>query len=301
MTLSQRLRAMLALGRVSNLPTCVSNVLVGVGVAAGDMSQAWSTPVLICLLSVVLLYVGGMVLNDAVDAPRDAIERANRPIPRGDISRTTAFWIAGVLLVGGFGLSLLLGPPAVVTCATLVAAIVAYDVLHKRFAWATPLMGICRALVYFYATVTISCGFDWLRMTPAALAILAYVTLVTIAARREAKPGARGPTGVAALLMAVSLAPAIWLRPASWRHALIAAAVLVSWQLYLVWIARSALSSPVAAGAPPRAARVIGGWVAGISLLDAWLLALLGSPQLTGAALVCFAMSLIAQQRVAGS
>ncbi len=293
---------MLALGRVSNLPTCVSNVLVGVGVAATGLEQAWSAPVLICLASVVLLYVGGMALNDVVDAPRDAVERANRPIPRGDISRAAAFGLAGAALAAGFLLSFRLGPPAVVTCATLLATIVLYDLLHKPFVWAAPLMGACRALVYFYATVTLNCGLDWERMTPAALAVFVYVTLVTLAARNEARVGARGPILVAIPLMLVSIAPMLWLRPSAWRYAAIAGAVMVCWQCYLLWIARSARRAPhTTDGGAPKAARVIGGWVAGIALLDAWLLALLDQPQLAGVALLCFAACILAQQRVAGS
>ncbi len=81
------------LGRVSNLPTCVTNVLVGCAVGAGAASMpAWT--VLAAIGGVGLLYVGGMALNDAVDAKIDRQERPNRPIPSGRISRRAAYAFA---------------------------------------------------------------------------------------------------------------------------------------------------------------------------------------------------------------
>lgn len=76
MTLTLALR----LGRISNLPTVWTNVLVGVlltGAALGDARL----PLLMLALS--LFYVGGMFLNDAFDREFDAQHRPDRPIPSG--------------------------------------------------------------------------------------------------------------------------------------------------------------------------------------------------------------------------
>ncbi|MBD5656399.1 MAG: UbiA family prenyltransferase, partial [Candidatus Eremiobacteraeota bacterium] len=73
-------RVALRLGRVSNLPTVWSNVLAGVVLAGRPASGAG---IVALALGCALLYVGGMLLNDAFDHPLDARERPERPIPAG--------------------------------------------------------------------------------------------------------------------------------------------------------------------------------------------------------------------------
>ena len=95
-------RVWLELGRVSNLPTVWSNVLAGAVLAGASAGALWqSTTALPLLLALTLFYLGGMYLNDACDAEIDARERADRPIPRGDIDRlTVALLGAGMLALG---------------------------------------------------------------------------------------------------------------------------------------------------------------------------------------------------------
>ena len=66
-----KFRTFLELGRVSNLPTVLSNVLTGSVLGAGHLAWGagqWVAPGVAALASV-LFYVGGMFLNDAFDAP----------------------------------------------------------------------------------------------------------------------------------------------------------------------------------------------------------------------------------------
>ena len=63
-----RRRAWAELARLSNAPTCVTNVLVGVALAAGPMR--WTAAVAMSV-SILLLYVAGMALNDAFDVERE--------------------------------------------------------------------------------------------------------------------------------------------------------------------------------------------------------------------------------------
>jgi 4-hydroxybenzoate polyprenyltransferase len=97
-----------------------------------------------------LFYTAGMFLNDASDAAIDTVERPERPIPAGDVSRLEAL-IAGVLVLGGGEMILTQLPhpsPALMWGVALAAAIVAYDYRHKGQALAPVVMGLCRALVY---------------------------------------------------------------------------------------------------------------------------------------------------------
>src|ERR1700722_7791443 len=77
-----KLRTLLILGRVSNLPTVWSNCLAGWWLAGGG-----SRPALLCVsISASFLYLGGMFLNDAFDAGFDRNHRPTRPIPSGVIT-----------------------------------------------------------------------------------------------------------------------------------------------------------------------------------------------------------------------
>ena len=64
-------RALLVLGRVSNLPTVWSNCLAGWLLGGGG---EWGGFCWLCL-GATALYVGGMYLNDAFDAEFDRVFR----------------------------------------------------------------------------------------------------------------------------------------------------------------------------------------------------------------------------------
>ena len=83
------MRAWLELARVSNLPTCVSNVLVGAAIGGVTCEIAWPA-VGIVAVAVMLLYVGGMALNDVVDYRIALRQRPRRRIPSGRIPLRTA-------------------------------------------------------------------------------------------------------------------------------------------------------------------------------------------------------------------
>ena len=98
-------RALLVLGRVSNLPTIWSNCLCGWLIGAGYMGiepidwrmVAWVG------FGATALYLGGMYLNDACDVAFDREHRKERPIPSGAISES-AVWKIGIgLLAVGMG------------------------------------------------------------------------------------------------------------------------------------------------------------------------------------------------------
>ena len=92
-----KIRALLELSRVSNLPTVASNVIAAWVIAGGRFDVI----ILLVLAGGGLLYSGGMVLNDAVDREFDRRHRPERPIPSGVISAAGAFGFAIAFL--GFG------------------------------------------------------------------------------------------------------------------------------------------------------------------------------------------------------
>ena len=146
----------LQLGRVSNLPTVWSNVLVGTVLAGGE---PWTMVTVVVMIAVSLLYVGGMYLNDAFDHEIDARERPNRPIPAGLVAANTVFaagfgmLLAGIAVIAAAAALALPGATLrpVLASVALAAAIVFYDWNHKGNALSPLFMGLCRVLAYVTA------------------------------------------------------------------------------------------------------------------------------------------------------
>ena len=150
-----KLGVFLRLGRVSNLPTVITNVMAGMVLAGG---QPGATAVLLVAAAAAALYVGGMYLNDAFDAVDDAAHRPERPIPAGEISRRSVFAIGFALLGLGFcviGAGTSWGPAAVAAAAT-AGLIVLYNAWHKGNPAAPVVMGLCRVGVYVMAGLSVA-------------------------------------------------------------------------------------------------------------------------------------------------
>lgn len=135
--------------RPANALTAAADVVAGWCIAG---ATDWRTLALLAPASM-LLYAGGITLNDVCDATIDAVERPERPIPSGAISRRAAAAIAfGLLIAGGalaFGASMMSDASrhaGLIACA-LIVAIVLYDGALKRNALTGPIgMGACRGL-----------------------------------------------------------------------------------------------------------------------------------------------------------
>lgn len=197
-----RPRAALILGRVSNLPTLLSNALAAASLVGGTMSGT-----LAGIAALVLFYVGGMYLNDAVDAGIDAKERPTRPIPQGDAARWAVYGAGAGLLLAGCLVAWQAGAP--ITGLMLAGAIIAYDLSHKHTPWAPFIMGSCRLLCYGLIAAAASMpGIlypNWLMTS--AVGLMAYVVGLTYVARQEAhnRFTRKGAAALSALLL-----PVVW-------------------------------------------------------------------------------------------
>ena len=85
-----KISAILATGRISNLPTVWSNLLVAF-LFAGSLTTANLTLFALACLSASLLYVGGCFLGDAIDVEFDLTHKPERPIPSGILERKSVF------------------------------------------------------------------------------------------------------------------------------------------------------------------------------------------------------------------
>ncbi len=261
-TVAGKLRTYLQLGRVSNLPTVWTNVLAGLVLAGGHVTVS---RFVILALSLSCSYIGGMFLNDAFDREHDRRARPERPIPSGAASAQEVLAIGFGLLATGFLVLLSFvhegGWQLVAAGVMLALLIVFYDLHHKQNPWSPLVMAGCRAMIYLIAAFTVAP----ILPTPSLLGIAAlfsYVGGLSALARHESahRPGPLWP-------FAPIVGPFVVVMPSlsfSIGSALLSV-LLVGWMGYATWC--------TVRGTMAQVRTAIGLWVAGISLLDAWLIA----------------------------
>jgi 4-hydroxybenzoate polyprenyltransferase len=290
---ASRWRDLLLLGRVSNLPTVWTNTLAG-ATLAGVEADAGRLALLALAFS--LLYTGGMYLNDAFDRKSDARERPERPIPSGRIDARPVFLIgfgllgAGIFAVGvtsaGSGGG---GQPAVWSAVLLAGVITLYDAWHKANPLSPVVMGLCRVLVYLTAALAVT-GRIGPAVTAGALVLLSYLIGLTYVAKQE------NLTEVRHLWPLVFLgAPFLYAWPALLRGGTSAALYLA----FLLWVAY-AVAWLVRPGRRDIRRAVVS-LIAGISLLDALLIAGVGDTIRPLWAVLAFVLTLAFQRWVPGT
>jgi 4-hydroxybenzoate polyprenyltransferase len=284
---SLALATLLKLGRVSNLPTVWTNVLAGTVLAGGTPLSARTC---IVVLAMSLFYIGGMFLNDYCDRNVDARERPGRPIPAGEISEKVVAGIALALLAAGVALVAMFGIAAAAGGLALALAIFGYDFFHKGNPVAPIIMGLCRALVYCAAASAAVGGVSG-TVSIAAGAILAFTAGLTYAAQQENldQIGNLWPLLLLAAPMIVAL-PAL-------GHGILGILVYVGLVICVCYAVYLLARLPVLGSVP----RAVGYLIAGISLVDA---ALLASADASGWALLAstgFAATLLLQKYIPGT
>ena len=181
-------RVVLDLARAGNFPSVVSNVLAALVLSAPSPGWPAVGTLVVAAIAACLVYAGGATFNDVADASFDARHRAERAIPRGEISLAAAAGLGGFEMLAGFGLLLALGASGK-WAAALAATILLYDWLHKRWAGSVVLMAGCRVLLGF--TVASLPGH---HPGPAFLgwvaALFIYIVGLSLLARWEYRPGA---------------------------------------------------------------------------------------------------------------
>jgi 4-hydroxybenzoate polyprenyltransferase len=277
----------LRLGRVSNLPTVWTNVLAGTALAGVSVGPGRLAAL---MLAFSLLYVGGMYLNDAFDRDIDARERPERPIPSGRIGAGRVFAIGFGMLGLGVLLLLPIGTwPAWASGFALAGVITYYDAHHKSNPLSPLVMGLCRVLVYVTAALAVA-GRVAGAVAGGAAVLLCYLIGLTYVAKQENLSEVRNLWPL--LFLA---APLVYAAPTLGRGAL--AAVL--YVALLAWVAY-AVSLLVRRERRDIRGAVVG-LIAGISLLDALLIAGTGDAVRTAAAVLGFALTLGFQRWVPGT
>jgi hypothetical protein len=276
-------RAWLQMARVSNTPTTVADtvagaVLVSTAAAAGTVA--------LVAVAIALFYTAGMILNDVLDEAVDRVERPERPLPSGQISRRAAIGAVTGLFVIGEVLLVVAAIEAALAGLALIALIVLYDAWHKGNALSPVLMAGCRALVYVVAGLAVAGSLN-AELWGAAAVLLVYVVGLTQVAKAEG-------SGVAARwpVVAVLLPAAYWAKELpSLEVAMLLAAFLI-WAVYALWLVLAKRRIG------PGVVRLI----AGIALYDALVVAAVGgSAAALAVCLAAFAATIALQTKIAGT
>lgn len=174
--------------RGANVFTTASNVIAGFLIVQRDWQPVAGLTSLAAASA--CLYLAGMVLNDVFDAELDAVERPERPIPSGQISRSAAATVGTSLLGAGVGLSWLAAYACGHAMPGLIGILLAFAVLQYnrrlKATWIGPLaMGWCRFLnVLLGASVSRDLIHEWPVLGFAAL-VGVYTVALTHVARSE--------------------------------------------------------------------------------------------------------------------
>lgn len=288
-----KLATALRLGRVSNLPTVWTNVVAGL-VLSGAASARLELRLGLCA-AISSSYVGGMYLNDAFDRSYDARERPERPIPSGQVRASSVFGLGFGLLGMGVAMvaALAWGSPQgrglapVLAALALALLIVVYDVHHKGNPLSPVLMALNRVLVYVTAALSARVALD-APLAFGCFALLCYLIGLTYAAKQE---NLREPSGLWPL--------AVMVLPFANTAALAQPAGAALYLLFAGWVAYSLTF--LFSKQRRDVKRAVSYLIAGISLLDALLIAGQGQPWSAGLCVLGFAATLFLQRFVSGT
>ncbi len=275
----------LALARISNSPTVVSNTLAGAALAGAIWPDR---RMVLVALAMVLFYTAGMYLNDLLDYAIDCRERPERPLPSGQVSRGAAVLV--LLILFGVGcLSLWAVSALALLCGLiLLGLIVCYDRWHKNNPFSPVIMALCRVMVFITAFLTFSSHLLPVLLVPCILLLL-YTVGLTYIARTERKPTMASMTVLATLFL-----PSLYfsLQSRQW-FLLLLIVVFTLWVVYSI--------SFTFRSSRRQVGRTVGQLIAGIALFDCLVLAIAGSYAGVLLALLAFALTIFLQRYVKGT
>lgn len=194
-------RDLLAAGRVANLPTVWSNIVVSAALTLYARAESAIpfevlTRIALSLLLGSLLYLAGCFYNDYHDRHWDARFKPERGIPAGRLSPSILLKLALLCLGAALIIASCQGLFSLITALAVTGSIWVYTLVHKKTVFGIIPMGLCRAGLYLlgaYATLDtplaspsqIEVVFPSFLLIP-AIGLLLYIAGLTLIARSEA-------------------------------------------------------------------------------------------------------------------
>lgn len=261
--------------RPANIITSISDVLAGISISgylATDIFPAgYFWPVLLLCISTIGLYGGGVVFNDVFDEELDKIERPERPIPRGVISKKEASILGILLFLMGITAALVVSVLSGLLAFAVIVASLVYDKWSKHNAFAGPLnMGLCRGLnLLLGISIIIPSVSTWWFL---AIIPIIYIAAITMVSRGEVHGGSKSTLYFAGLLYCLVIGSILFL--SSGRN-------IVWWSvIFLIpfsWMIFAALIKAIRVTSPQNIGKAVRAGVIALILMNASLAAAFGA------------------------
>ena len=170
----------LRLMRVPNLFTVILEPVAGYVCVTGRIDPAaCAAPV----ISIVLIYIAGLLLSDVADEEKDRMERPDRPLPSGRLRKETVNTTGWACLIAGIAIAAIAGTEACYAVSALALLVLIYARIHSKFLLTGAfIMAACRAVaVLAGAGAAGSTGQAYLP----ALTAFIYIFMLTVCAAGE--------------------------------------------------------------------------------------------------------------------
>ncbi|MEA5457404.1 UbiA-like protein EboC [Arcicella sp. LKC2W] len=194
----------LQLMRPANLITAIADIMAGLSIAKFVFSTDSLSiqTILLLSLSTVGLYGGGVVFNDVFDAELDAVERPERAIPSGKVSKQNATLLGSILLVLGIFCAFLVSFESMIIALIIAVLALVYDKVGKHHAFLGPInMGLCRGgnlLLGMSVMVSSLQDWWWIGIVP-----VLYIAAITMISRGEVHGGSKSILYFAGILYVI--------------------------------------------------------------------------------------------------
>lgn len=261
--------------RPANIVTSVSDVLAGIAISgywiSDNFTAAYISPILLLCISTIGLYGGGVVFNDVFDEELDKIERPERPIPKGIISKKEASLLGFLLfLIGIIAASMVSVLSGLLALAVVIASLT-YDKWSKHNAFAGPLnMGLCRGLnLLLGISIIIPSVSTWWFL---AIIPIIYIAAITMVSRGEVHGGSKSTLYFAGLLYCLVIGSILFL--SSGRNMLWWSVIFL---LPFSWMIFSALIKAIRQTSPQNIGKAVRAGVIALILMNASLAAAFGA------------------------
>lgn len=190
--------------RPANLITAFADILAGMAIAGLHFTTdnfLWGSAILLSI-STLGLYGGGVVFNDVFDAELDAIERPERAIPSGRVSKQNASFLGISLLFVGILTAFMVSQTSGILAIVISILALFYDRYGKHNNLFGPLnMGLCRGVNLLLGISIINQSvYDWWWVS---IVPIIYISAITMISRGEVHGGNKNHLYFAAFLYVV--------------------------------------------------------------------------------------------------
>ncbi len=183
-----RIAAYLKIARPANIITAISDIIAGfaiAGVLFQPSMELLGESMILLLLATIGLYGGGIVFNDVFDLEEDKINRPERVLPSGQLSKKQAVIFGTGLFSFGVAFAFAASTSSGVIAILITVLALSYDKYGKHHSVLGPInMGLCRSMNLFLGMSIVGdriSEFWFIGFIP-----LAFVAAITLVGQKEA-------------------------------------------------------------------------------------------------------------------